>query len=66
MSEMLLLLPVGKAALLAVLLLGGLALRRWGPGRAAMVGAGMVGLAFIAAVAWVVSSVTLALQMIRT
>lgn len=52
MMEALAHLPVGEPLLLVLLVLGGLALRRWAGGRVAATGTVMVWLAFAIALVW--------------
>ncbi len=65
MTELLEQLPWAQPLLLILLLIGGLALRRWGNGRARMIGMAVLWSAVLIAVAWFAWSLTQALRLIQ-
>ena len=65
MMEALAHLPIAEPLLLAVLVLGGLALRRWAGGRVAAIGGALVWVAFAIALVWLGGNLLILVQMIE-
>lgn len=65
MTDMVPALPWVQPLLLAMLTVGGLALRRWGKGRAPAIGMALLWLGVAIAIAWFAWSLTAALQLMQ-